>query len=104
MAYLVWILTILAIILGFLLGLILGMTHDYRKKAVGTLLIGYTGEEDDSVHLFLNMDKAVELLETPHLVEMGQAKRRKLLEEKVDINGYFMQEMDRLAKVGRKGK
>ena len=48
--------------------------------------------------------KAVELLETPHLVEMGQAKRRKLLEEKVDINGYFMQEMDRLAKVGRKGK
>ena len=49
-------------------------------------------------------DKAVELLETPHLVEMGQAKRRKLLEEKVDINGYFMQEMDRLAKVGRKGK
>ena len=31
-------------------------------------------------------------------------KRRKLLEEKVDINGYFMQEMDRLAKVGRKGK
>lgn len=32
MAYLVWILTGLAIILGFLLGLILGMTHDYRKK------------------------------------------------------------------------
>ena len=49
-------------------------------------------------------DKAVELLETPHLVEMGQAKRRKLLEEKVDINGYFMQEMERLVKVGRKGK
>ena len=49
-------------------------------------------------------DKAVELLDTPHLVEMGQAKRRKLLEEKVDINGYFMKEMDRLAKVGRKGK
>lgn len=63
MAYLVWILTILAIILGFLLGLILGMTHDYRKKAVGTLLIGYTGEEDDSAHLFLNMDKAVEDIE-----------------------------------------
>ena len=57
MAYLVWILTILAIILGFLLGLILGMTHDYRKKAVGTLLIGY------SAHLFLNMDKAVEDIE-----------------------------------------
>ena len=43
--------------------LILGMTHDYRKKAVGTLLIGYTGEEDDSAHLFLNMDKAVEDIE-----------------------------------------
>lgn len=63
MAYLVWILTGLAIILGFLLGLILGMTHDYRKKAVGTLLIGYTGEEDDNAHLFLNMDKAVEDIE-----------------------------------------
>ena len=49
-------------------------------------------------------DKAVELLETPHLVEMGQAKRRKLLEEKVDINGYFMREMERLAKAGRKSK
>ena len=58
MAYLVWILAVLAIILGFLLGLILGMTHDYRK-----LLIGYTGEEDDSAHLFLNMDKAVEDIE-----------------------------------------
>ena len=63
MAYLVWILTGLAIILGFLLGLVLGMTHDYRKKAVGTLLIGYTGEEDDGAHLFLNMDKAVEDIE-----------------------------------------
>ena len=39
------------------------MTHDYRKKAVGTLLIGYTGEEDDSAHLFLNMDKTVEDIE-----------------------------------------
>ena len=35
---------------------------------------------------------------------MGQAKRRKLLEEKVDINGYFMREMERLAKAGRKSK
>ena len=63
MAYLVWILTGLAIILGFLLGLLLGMTHDYHKKTVGTLLIGYTGEEDDGAHLFLNMDKAVEDIE-----------------------------------------
>lgn len=39
--------------------------HDSRlpQKAVGTLLIGYTGEEDDSAHLFLNMDKAVEDIE-----------------------------------------
>lgn len=64
MAYLVWILTGLAIVLGFLLGLTLGMTHDYRKKAVGTLLIGYTGEEDDGAHMFLNMDKAVEDIES----------------------------------------
>lgn len=63
MAYLVWILTGLAIFLGFLLGVILGKNHDYRKKAVGTLLVGYTGEEDDCAHLFLNMDRPVEDIE-----------------------------------------
>ena len=30
-------------------------------------------------------------------------KQKKLLSEKVDINGYYMAEMDRLAKAGRKG-
>lgn len=63
MAYLVWILTGIAIVLGFLLGLLLGKTHDYRKKSVGTLLVGYTGEDDDGAHLFLSMDKAVEDIE-----------------------------------------
>jgi hypothetical protein len=48
---------------GFLLGLLLGKTHDYRKKSVGTLLVGYTGEDDDGAHLFLSMDKAVEDIE-----------------------------------------
>lgn len=63
MAYLVWILTGIAIVLGFLLGLLLGKNHDYRKKSVGTLLVGYTGEDDDGAHLFLSMDKAVEDIE-----------------------------------------
>lgn len=49
-------------------------------------------------------EKAAELLETPGLPEIGQAKRRKLLEEKVDINGYFMREMERLVKAGRKSE
>lgn len=53
MAYLVWILTGIAIVLGFLLGLLLGKTHDYRKKSVGTLLVGYTGEDDDGAHILI---------------------------------------------------
>lgn len=63
MAYLVWGLTALAIILGFLLGLVLGRNHHYKKEAVGTLLVGYTGEDDDTAHLFLNMDCPVEDIE-----------------------------------------
>ena len=36
------------------------------------------------------------------LEQQGQAKREKLLAEKVDINQYYLDEMDRLAKAGRK--
>ena len=48
--------------------------------------------------------KAIELLENPDLVELGHEKQQKLLSEKVDINQYYMDEMDRLAKAGRKGE
>lgn len=47
--------------------------------------------------------RAEELLATPGLKEIGLEKQKKLLSEKVDINGYYMAEMDRLAKAGRKG-
>ena len=48
-------------------------------------------------------EEAEELLATPGLKEIGLEKQKKLLSEKVDINGYYMAEMDRLAKAGRKG-
>ena len=47
--------------------------------------------------------QAEALLATPGLKEIGLEKQKKLLSEKVDINGYYMAEMDRLAKAGRKG-
>ena len=40
----------------------------------------------------------------PDLVEVGREKQKKLLEEKVDINQYYLEEMDRLVKAGRKRK
>ena len=47
--------------------------------------------------------KAEALLQMPDLVELGREKQRRLLAEKVDINNYYMAEMDRLAKAGRNG-
>ena len=47
--------------------------------------------------------KAIELLEDPQLEEKGARKLEKLLSEKVDINRYYLEEMDRLIKAGRKG-
>lgn len=79
MVYVVWILTGLAIILGFMLGLVLGRTHHYKKDAIGTLLVGYTGEEDDGAHLFLNMDEAVEDIENREyaVLRVKKVKARK---------------------------
>ena len=51
----------------------------------------------------LAADKAEALLADADLEVLGQAKRAKLLSEKVDINAYFMEEACRLAKAGRKG-
>ena len=47
--------------------------------------------------------RAEEWLENPALDAEGREKRTRLLEEKVDINGYFIAEADRLAKAGRRG-
>ena len=46
--------------------------------------------------------KAVELLSMPDLKEKGLEKQKKLLAEKVDINGYYLSEMEKYAKEGRK--
>ena len=81
---------------------------------VNTIVSGSTREQAERFHLLYNFNegedryqkadaKAIELLETPNLVEMGREKQKKLLEEKVDINHYYLSEMDRLVKAGRKG-
>lgn len=81
---------------------------------VNTIVSGSTREQAERFHLLYNFNdgedryekadaKAIELLETPNLVELGREKQKKLLREKVDINQYYMAEMDRLAKAGRKG-
>ena len=79
MVYIVWILTGLAIILGFALGLVLGWNHHYKKDAIGTLLVGYTGEKDDAAHLFLNMDEPVDSIETREyaVLRVKKVKARK---------------------------
>ena len=81
---------------------------------VNTIVSGSTKEQQERFHLLYCFNdgearyeraeqQAIELLETPNLVELGREKQQKLLAEKVDINNYYMAEMDRLAKAGRKG-
>ena len=81
---------------------------------VNTIKSGSTQEQCSRYHLMytfcdgddryrLAESKAVELLQMPDLVALGHEKQKKLLAEKVDINQYFMSEMERLAKAGRKG-
>ena len=81
---------------------------------VNTIVSGSTREQAERFHLLYCFNdgearyeraeqQAIELLETPNLVELGREKQQKLLAEKVDINNYYMAEMDRLAKAGRKG-
>ena len=81
---------------------------------VNTVVSGSTREQAERFHLLYNFNEgedryekaaaqAIELLETPDLVEQGRQKQQKLLQEKVDINQYYMAEMDRLVKAGRKG-
>ena len=81
---------------------------------VNTIVSGSTREQAERYQLLYNFNegedryqkadaKAIELLETPNLVELGREKQKKLLSEKVDINHYYLSEMDRLVKAGRKG-
>lgn len=81
---------------------------------VNTIKSGSTQEQSQRYHLLYNFNdgedrhrlaalKAEELLQLPDLAALGHEKQKKLLAEKVDINQYYMAEMDRLAKAGRKG-
>ena len=82
---------------------------------VNTIVSGSTQEQCERFHLLYNFNhgddryeratkKAEELLCTPNLNELGQEKLAVLLSEKIDINAYYIQEMDRLAKQGRRRK
>ena len=79
---------------------------------VNVIKSGSTQEQSERFQLLYNFNdgadryekataKAIELLETPDLEQQGAQKLKKLLSEKVDINQYYMEEMDRLAKEGR---
>ncbi len=81
---------------------------------VNVIQSGSTREQSERYHLLYNFNegddryeralaKALELLGDPDLIREGQAKRAKLLSEKTDINDFYIAEMDRLARVGRKG-
>ena len=81
---------------------------------VNTIVSGSTREQAERFQLLYNFNEgedryerataqAIELLETPDLREIGRKKQEKLLSEKVDINHYYLAEMDRLVKAGRKG-
>ena len=82
---------------------------------VNTIVSGSTREQSERYHLLYNfkheedryrraLEKAEELLGDPDLEKKGQEKRAKLLAEKVDINSYYISEMDRLAREGRHAK
>ncbi|MBP3646591.1 MAG: hypothetical protein J6K55_09230 [Clostridia bacterium] len=82
---------------------------------VNTIVSGSTREQAERFQLLYNFNEgddryekataqAIELLEMPDLVEVGREKQKKLLSEKVDINHYYLEEMDRLVKAGRKRK
>lgn len=79
MSYLIWILTGIAVVLGFCLGVVLGIRRDLSRESVGTIIVGYTGEEDDGAHLFLNLDESPDNLESNDYVilRVQKVKSRK---------------------------
>lgn len=82
---------------------------------VNTIVSGSTREQHERFGLLypfnqpgeerylLATAQAVTLLETPNLRQLGHEKQQKLLSEKMDINQYYIDEMDRLALAGRRG-
>lgn len=60
MAYLVWILTGIAIVLGFLLGVILGKGFGLGRKSVGTIHV--ISVDENAPEMFLTLDKDVNTL------------------------------------------
>ncbi len=81
---------------------------------VNVIQSGSTQEQSDRFHLMYNYNdgedrydralaQALALLADPELEAKGRVKQQKLLSEKVDINDYYIAEMDRLVKTGRKG-
>ncbi len=79
---------------------------------VNTIVSGSTREQAERFHLLYNFNEgedryeraalqAEKLLEMPDLTQLGREKQAALLAQKVDINGYYMSEMDRLVKAGR---
>ena len=81
---------------------------------VNVIKSGSTREQSERFGLMANfntgddryeraLSHALALLSDPELAAKGEAKRARLLAEKVDINGYFISETDRLAKAGRNG-
>lgn len=79
MSYLIWILTGIAVVLGFCLGVVLGIRRDLSRESIGTIIVGYTGEEDDGAHLFLTLDESPDGLETNDYVilRVQKVKSRK---------------------------
>ncbi len=81
---------------------------------VNVIQSGSTQEQSERFHLMYNyndgddryeraLTQALALLADPELETKGRVKQQKLLSEKVDINDYYIAEMDRLVKTGRKG-
>ena len=79
MAYMVWLLTGIAVLIGFFLGIVLGIRRDLHDESVGTIFVGYTGEEDDGAHLFLDLDEDISGFETNDYVvlRIRKVKARK---------------------------
>ena len=74
MAYLIWGLVGMGVVVGIALGATLGIRMDLGKMSDGTMLVGYIGEEDDGAHLFLNLDKEVNQLEDKDYVVLRVKK------------------------------
>ena len=74
MVYLIWGLVGMGVVVGIALGATLGIRMDLGKMSDGMMLVGYTGEEDDGAHLFLNLDKEVNQLEDKDYVVLRVKK------------------------------